>query len=114
VGLLGLSVQLIAQMFAWGMLTWLALLAAYIAIQTIRGRIAIAGMLAQKPGESPTPERTLGLVITIVIAVVYINSALQIDLEASPIQLPELPEPFLTILLGTNGVFLAGKIARSA
>jgi hypothetical protein len=107
--------RLIVQMFAWGMLAWLALLAAFIAVRVMRGDMVLWGMLAQKPGGPPTPERMLGLVITIVIAVVYVKTALQIDLSGpGPIRLPELPEHFLNILLGTNGIFLAGKIARSS
>jgi hypothetical protein len=107
--------EFIVQIFAFGMLAWLALLAASISVRSIRGDLLLGGMLAQNAGGPPTPERMLGVVITVVIAVVYIKTALQIDLSGpGPLRLPELPEQFMNILLGTNGIFLAGKIARSA
>ena len=107
--------KIIAQGFAWGMLAWLALLAIYIAIRIIRGDMPLRGMLSQRIDGPATPERMLGLLITVVIAVVYVHTALQIDLNApGPLRLPELPDQFMNMLLGANGIFLAGKLARSS
>jgi hypothetical protein len=104
----------IANAFATSLLVWLALLALLIVMRILRGDINATGLLMHRVDDGRVmPERALAMAVFPSILVTYIYSALNVDLSmAGPVRLPDVPESLLSLLIGTNGLYLAGKIAR--
>jgi hypothetical protein len=105
-----------AQFLATGFLTWFGLLVLLIAIRMLRGDIEVSGMLTHDPaeaGQAVEPERVLMMAVVPFVVMAYIYEALHAPLggEGRP-SLPDVPEQLLTVLTGSNALFLAGKIAR--
>jgi len=104
----------IAKVLEAGLLSWMALLILLIGLRILRGDIRVDGLLLHKEGDtSVTPERALTMAIFPVVIISYAYTALNMNLEVpGPVRLPDVPESLLNLLLGSNGLYLAGKIAR--
>jgi hypothetical protein len=95
-----------------GLLTWFGLFLLLVGLRVLRGDFGVGGMLAESPTGAVTPERVLSMAIFPVILVSYVLSALQIDVRADP-RLPDISANLVSLLTGSNGLYLAGKIARN-
>jgi len=104
----------IAKVLEAGLLGWMALLILLIGLRILRGDIRVDGLLLHKEGDaSVTPERALTMAIFPVVIISYAYTALNMNLEVpGPVRLPDVPDSLLNLLLGSNGLYLAGKIAR--
>ncbi len=108
--------QLAARILEYGLLAWFGLLMLLIAGRILRRDIDVSGLLTRGADQSVLPERALHMAVFPVVLAFYIYTALQIDVNAvaegvRP-SMPNVPEYLLTLLTGTNSLFLAGKIAR--
>jgi hypothetical protein len=111
-----MTIAFISKALATGLLAWMALLALLIVMRILRGDINADGMLMYRADEGGfNPERALTMAVFPTIIITYAYSALNMDLSATaslPLRLPEVPESLLSLLIGTNGLYLAGKVAR--
>jgi hypothetical protein len=92
-----------------GLLLWLGLLAAFVLRGILTGAINTSGLLSDERRGDIAPQRVALLLATLSYAAFYVTTALR----ASPNSggLPDVPDSVLTVLLGTNGLYLTGKIA---
>jgi hypothetical protein len=109
--------QLAAKILEYGLLAWFGLLTLLIAMRMLRRDIYVTGLLTQSGGDqSILPERALHMAVFPVVIAYYLYTALQIDVtavaEGARPSMPDVPEYLLSLLTGTNSLFLAGKIAR--
>ena len=108
--------QLAARILEYGLLAWFGLLTLLIAVRMLRGDIVVTGLLTQRSGDqSVLPERALHMAVFPVIIAYYLYTALHIDVtavEGVRPSMPDVPEYLISLLTGTNSLFLAGKIAR--
>jgi hypothetical protein len=97
-----------------GLLVWMALLVALIAVRILKGDINARGILLHRADDpSVKPERALSAAVFPLVIISYAYSALSVDPSLpGPVGLPNVPESLLNLLIGTNGLYLAGKIAR--
>jgi hypothetical protein len=104
----------IAKVFEAGLLGWMALLILLIGVRILRGDIRADGLLLHREDDaSVAPERALAMAIFPVVIISYAYTALNMNLEVpGPVRLPDVPESLLNLVLGSNGLYLAGKIAR--
>jgi hypothetical protein len=107
-------VAFIAKAFEAGLLAWMALLVLLIAVRILRGDIRADGVLLHDEGDaSVAPERALTMAIFPVVIISYAYTALNMNLDVpGPVRLPDVPDYLLNLLLASNGLYLAGKIAR--
>ena len=110
--------DIIGKLFASGLLAWMALLMLLVAVRVVRGDIPTDGMLvhsAQRMGDVD-PERAVMAVVFPFVVLMYVLDALHADMSggAGRPSMPDVPQYLLTLLMGGNGVFLAGKFTRSA
>lgn len=106
--------HLIVRLLEAGLLIWMALLAAIVIGRVLRGETHSSGFLETRRGErAVVPERALSMAVFPVVIVSYVYTALHADVAATH-ALPPLSDNLLTLLTGGNGVYLAGKIARTA
>ena len=106
--------NLIAHSFTAGLLIWFALLGAIIAGRMLHGDIDSAGLLKTKHHDDDiAPERALSMTMMPVVVLSYVYTALHADMSVSHPSLPNLPDNLLMLLTGGNGLYLAGKIART-
>ncbi len=103
--------QFITQALAAGLLGWLALLALIILTRALSGELKTDGLLAASRGEGVAPERALSMLVFPVVIASYAYLALQVDVGAKA-ALPDVPEQLMMLLTGSNGIYLAGQIAR--
>jgi preprotein translocase subunit SecY len=105
---------LITHYLEVGLLIWFALLAAVVLIRTMRGDIPMQGLLQHSKGRGKpvAPERMLSMSVFPVVLISYAIAAMHTDASATH-SLPELSNNLLMLLTGGNGLYLAGKIARS-
>lgn len=110
--------DLITRGLAAGLLIWFVLLALIIAGRVLRGDIKTTGFMRTRMrlrrGETEVaPERALSMMVFPVVIASYAFTALHADMSVSHPSLPELPDNLLMLLTGGNGLYLAGKIART-
>lgn len=107
-------VDVITRVLAGGLLIWLGLLTALVAVRVLQGDIAARGLLSESAaGESVTPERVVAMAVFPTVLLMYVLTALQVDVRGDP-RLPDIPEAVVSLLTGSNALYLAGKIARRA
>ena len=102
--------------FKAGLLIWLALLGSLIAIRMLRGDIRVDGLLthARDSEGNVDVERVVNMVVFPIVIVMYVAEALSMKLAAgAPPMLPDVPDYLLSLLVGGNGLYLAGKIMRA-
>jgi hypothetical protein len=105
-------VEVITRLFAGGLLVWFGLLAMLITVRVLRGDITAVGMLSESSaGERVTPERVVAMTVVPTVLLMYVLTALQVDVRGDP-RLPDIPEALVSLLTASNGLYLAGKIAR--
>lgn len=105
--------SLIFRVFEAGLAIWFVALAAIVIGRVLRGEIDTAGLLRHGGGDAAVaPERVVSMLAFPVVLASYALSALHADVAATP-ALPDLSENMLLLLGGGNGLYLAGKIARS-
>ena len=102
--------HVVAQAFGWCLLAWIGALALAIAFRILRGDIALYGLLSAG-GQRFDPERVQSFAVFIFVIGGYLLHALYTPGQHNT--LPDIPESLLVLLAGSNGVFLAGKIART-
>ncbi len=101
------------------MLAWLAVLAAVVTIQALRGDLHMGGMLRARDRSRRgriDPERVAMLFVTVAVMGGYALSALagepSFNEQSGRARLPDIPEMLLALLAGGNATYLAGKISR--
>jgi hypothetical protein len=104
--------HLIFRVFETGMTVWFVLLAAIVLWRLLVGAIDMRGMLQHDPGEGVAPERLVSLIAFPTVLVSYVLGAMHADLSAAH-ALPDLSDKMILLLTGGNGLYLAGKIART-
>ncbi len=101
----------------FGLGIWLALLFLLLAVRMLGGGLGLRGLLTTASpagGRAINPERVVVLVTALSIIGAYALKALDTDVTANvehP-QLPDIPASLLTVLTGSNTLYLAGKIMR--
>jgi|ERR1700752_509356 len=112
--------QQAAKILEYGLLAWFGALALLLALRMLRRNITISGMLMAEHGAGRmAPERILQMAAFPVVLFYLIQQGLQVDVAAALEQgvrpsLPNIPENLITLLAGTNSLYLAGKIARTS
>lgn len=110
--------DLLAQMFAAGLLLWFGLLVLLIVMRILRGELEAEGLLIHSPGpRAPiAPERAVVMTVFPFALAAYVYLALSNDIPVidGRLSLPDVPESLLALLTGGNSLYLAGKIARGA
>jgi hypothetical protein len=106
-----------ARVLAVGLLVWFVLLMLLVMVRVLRGDIQAAGFLSNTAGASDgpvDPERVLAMSVFPFVVVYFVLQALGADITgvAGRPSLPDVPDFFVTLLTGSNGLYLAGKIAR--
>lgn len=101
-------------LLAFGLTSWLSLLAILILFRMLNGEILVSGLLRTRIADPIDPERILMLVGTVVAAIYYASLALSQDLSAidGSVSLPPVQDVVLQLLGGSQVLYLAGKIAR--
>ena len=92
------------------LIAWLAAIAAIVGYRLLTGTIATTGLLTTQ-GHSVDPERVQMLLGVIAGAVTYANESLAL-LGTGATQLPAPSETVLTLLGGSQLLYLGGKTAR--
>ncbi len=106
--------QTVIRLFEIILLGWFAALAVLVAVRILRGDIAVAGFLTHSdPNEPVAPERVLAMAAFPTIVIGYAVYALHADVSGPNPMLPDVPDSVVTLLTGSNSVYLAGKIARN-
>jgi len=106
-------VDIIVRLLATGLLVWFGLLIALITVRILRRDINVSGFLTPTPGSEVAPERVLAMAAVPTVLVMFVLEALRVDLATHP-SLPNIPDILVTVLTGSNSLYLAGKIARSS
>jgi hypothetical protein len=113
--------DLVTRFLSAGLIIWFVLFAALIAGRILRGDIDTTGFLITKrPGRrtnksdtSVAPERALSMAIFPVVILSYAFTALHADMSVPHPSLPDISDQMVMLLTGGNGLYLAGKIART-
>lgn len=105
--------NLLARVLETGLALWFVLLAALVLGRVLRGDIDATGLLRHDATDTAVaPERVVSVIGFPVVLASYVLSAIHTDVSATH-ALPDLSENMLLLLGGGNGLYLAGKIARS-
>ena len=105
--------HLIFRVFETGLAVWFALLAMTVLSRVLSGEIDAAGLLQHGADDGAVaPERVVSMLAFPVIIVTYVLSALHADMSVHA-ALPDLSDKMILLLTGGNGLYLAGKIART-
>jgi hypothetical protein len=106
--------HLIFRVFETGMALWFALLAMTVIGRVLNGDIDATGFLQHgADDDSVAPERVVSMIAFPVVLVTYVLSALHADMSVAHPAMPDLSENLVLLLSGGNGLYLAGKIART-
>jgi hypothetical protein len=105
-----------ARLLAIGLLTWFGLLALLIVVRMLRGDIGVTGFLKdRKAARGIAQERVVSMVVFPFVIAMYaieaLNADLALDAGGRPM-MPDVPDYLLTLMVGGNGLYLAGKILR--
>ncbi len=111
--------KILSGFLANGLIAWFGLLVIVVAVRILRGDIGAAGFLSGRlqAGEAPVePERVAAMVAFPMVLGMYAFTALHADMSVigptgRPV-MPDVPEFLLTLLMGGNGLYLAGKLVR--
>jgi hypothetical protein len=100
-----------AEILSTGLQLWLAALALILLLRLLRGEASITEMLMTHRGGGFAPDRVQGLLISLFAVGTLIVQAFRPD--APQASLPDVPEAIVVLLAGGNGLYLAGKVART-
>jgi hypothetical protein len=95
----------------WALVAWLGAMAALVGYRLLWGGRPLLGLLSNE-GRSVDPERVQALLVVLFVAGAYIVTAMGADHSSRT--MPDLPEGLLALLAGSEGLYLGGKLARSA
>jgi hypothetical protein len=103
----------LAKLLATGLLVWFGSLALLITLRMLRGDIRVSGLLTHD-GKQMDPERVIAALVFPFVIAMYAVEALNADVTATTgrPRLPDVPDYLLTLFVGGNGLYLAGKILR--
>lgn len=102
-----------AQLLGTGLIVWLALLFMLIAVRMLRGDIRCGGFLApSSTAREMAPERVVSTVVFPFVIMMYAIQALGADVSGATPRLPDVPDYLMSLLVGGNSLYLAGKIMR--
>jgi hypothetical protein len=93
-----------------GLFAWFGLLALFILRGLFNRSIHLDGVLGHRAGAAPVAERLTMVLVTLGYAGFYVVTALRLPLDAAEPTLPDVPEEALLALVGSNGLYLVGKI----
>ena len=108
-----------AKFLEYALLAWFGLLGLLLALRMLRRDITVSGMLmSESGGRSIEPERLVQVVALPILLFYLVQAGLNVDVSVALAagtrpSLPNIPENLLTLLTGTNSLYLAGKIART-
>jgi hypothetical protein len=105
----------ISNALTFGLLAWFGALAMLIAGRILTGEIDCRGLLVNSRGNDQiNPERVVTVALVPAILTYYAIDSLNSGAVtvAGRMSMPDLPENLVTLLTGSNGLYLAGKIAR--
>lgn len=109
----------LAKVLEIGLLLWLGLMLAAVVLRLAKSDVVVHGLLAgqaKKAGKETQPERAIALLVFPIVLLTLIANALNLDFStlAPGVRpsFPDVPDNLLTLLLGGNGAYLAGKIYR--
>jgi hypothetical protein len=106
--------HLIFRVFETGMAVWFVLLAMTVIGRVLSGEIDAGGLLQHgRDDDSVAPERVVAMIAFPVVLVTYTLSALHADMSVPHPSMPDLSDKLVLLLSGGNGLYLAGKIART-
>jgi hypothetical protein len=110
-------VTIIVKLFAMGLIAWLGAFALLVAMRILRGDIDTTGMLVTDPKRTGNvdPERVIAMGVVPAVLAFYAIHTLNtgvVTLPTGASSMPDLPEGLVSLLTGSNGLYLAGKIAR--
>jgi|SRR5215471_12634608 len=106
---------MIVKPLSAGLLVWFAFFVALIATRILRRDIDVAGFLSRStaPDAAVLPERVIAMAVLAIIVAGYLLLALRADMSGATPQLPDIPISVVILLAVSNGLYLAGKVARS-
>ena len=104
-----------SRWLAAGLVTEVIAFAAVIGWRLLDGTIVTRGLLSTEPDGSVDPERTQMILVTMFALGGFLLSVLHgLARTAQPITMPTVPTELLAVLTGSQGVYLSGKLTRSA
>jgi hypothetical protein len=105
---------LIFRLFESGLAIWFVLLAFVVIGRVLNGEIDTDGLLHHDADDDAVaPERVVSMLAFPVVLAAYVLSALHTDVSGAHPSLPDLSQNMILLLTGGNGLYLAGKIART-
>ncbi len=105
--------DLLVRFFATGLLLWFGLFTVIVIGRVLNGSIDCTGLLQHGVDDGAVaPERVVSMVTFPVVLVTYVLNALHADMSVHA-ALPDLSDNMILLLTGGNGLYLAGKIART-
>jgi hypothetical protein len=110
-------VTIVVKLFAIGLIAWLGAFMLLVAIRILRGDIDTTGMLVTDPNRTGNvdPERAIAMGVAPAVLAFYVIHTLNtgaVPLPNGGLSMPDLSEGLVSLLTGSNGLYLAGKIAR--
>lgn len=108
-----MPVELVKHGLTAGLAIWFVLLLTLVAGRILNGTIEAQGMLSTTRHAGVEPERVLTMLAGPAIIVIYLLDALHTNVTTNTPKLPELNQNLLMLLTGGNGIYLAGKAART-
>lgn len=106
------------DLLQYGLIGWFGVLLGVICLRMLQGRMRLSGMLADHVGGGIDVERVQAMAVFCFVVSAYLLEGLHM-LENMPppppegqrLSMPDISESLLVLLTGSNGVYLAGKIA---
>jgi len=105
----------LAQIVEYGLLYWLAALAALVVYRCLNGGINLAGLLGSEPQGGVTGERVQMLFAFLLGVGAYLQLTLATMSGPDPNpHFPEAPKELIGLFAGSHSIYLAGKLGRVA
>ena len=102
-----MGTALIGGLVERALVAWFILLAAILVLKMLRGRILLRGLVSGAPGDRAQGHRLQMMLVTSGVAVGYVVEALHSPAGGT---MPDISEPVLFAVLGSQGVYLGGKL----
>jgi len=98
-----------------GLLVWLLAFAFFLAGRILTGDIDTGGMLMSGRTPAIDPERVIAMAVFPTVVVYYVMHTLGTDVVIVNGRgaMPDIPQELIALLTSGNGIYLAGKIART-
>lgn len=100
------------DLLQYGLIAWFGVLLGVICLRMLQGRMRLSGMLADHVGGGIDVERVQAMaVFGFVVGAYLLEGVTLLEQPGKPVSMPDISETLLVLLTGSNGVYLAGKIA---